>query len=53
MANRITISLTAQQAMGADISLLFGVDDGYNWVEGLTASDIPANGPRPSTPLQC
>lgn len=34
MAQRITITLTAQQAMGADSSLLFAVEDGFNWVTG-------------------
>lgn len=34
MAKRIIIALTALQAMGADWSLLFSVDDGFKWLEG-------------------
>lgn len=42
MAKRITITLTAQQAMGAENTLLFGVDDGYNWVEGPDGKRHPS-----------
>lgn len=33
-ARRISIILNALQAMGADWSLLFAVDDSYEWLEG-------------------
>ena len=34
MAKKISILLSALQAMGAEWSLLFAVDDGYEWLDG-------------------
>ena len=34
MAKRISILLSALQAMGGEWSLLFSVDDGYEWLDG-------------------
>lgn len=34
MATRMTIPVTAQQAMGNDWSVLLNVEDGFQWVDG-------------------
>lgn len=43
MAAKITISVTAEQAMGADWSYLFGVEKDVEWVAGPDGKRRPGN----------
>ena len=43
MFNRMTFLLTALQVLGADWSLLFGVEDDFEWIVGPDGKRRPGN----------